>query len=240
MAALLRGGAHLAADPAYPAAMQLAGRPSWRFEENDAGDLHLALFARDAAGLQVPPAPDIPPPLSAAIESLLAQPAAAAASQWVTWWRGLVGFQAAEVQPPHGPGPDRDMHAWMEGMRQRRAAVFDPPGFESLASMPELRAVARATLAPDGRPLLRRRPPTGRPPGAFGYRVVRAAAESAIAEFGVGPGEIDGTVHVLDVQGAWSYLAAPGYVLCSTTLAADPAAATALLRTVFASRLGRT
>ena len=124
-------------------------------------------------------------------------------------------------------------------MRERHVAAFDPPGFASLASMPELRVVARATFAADGRPLLRREPAARVPPGAFDYQAVRAAAESAIAEFGVDPGEIDGTVHVLDVRGAWSYLAAPGYALCSAQAAADPAAAASLLWAVFASRLGR-
>jgi hypothetical protein len=221
--------------------MQVAGRSSWRFEENDAGDLHLALFARDAAGLQVLPAPDIPPPLSVVIDQRLATvPApAAAASQWVTWWRGLVGFQAAEALPPHRPRRAEDMHAWMAAKRERRLAAFDPPQFESLASMPELRSVASATFAADGRPLLHREPPARVPPGVFDYGAVRAAAEGAIAEFGVDPGEIDGTVHVLDVQGPWSCLAAPGYALCSPEVAADAAAAARLLRAVFASRLGR-
>jgi hypothetical protein len=219
--------------------MQVAGRSSWRFEEDDAGTLQLALFARDAAGLQVPPAPDIPPPLSVVIDQQLPPAAAAAAGQWVSWWRGLVGFQSGQAQLSHGPGPGQDMHAWMEAKHQRHVAVFDPPQFQSLASMPELRAVARATFAPDGRPLLRREPPARVPRGAFEYRVVRAAAESTIAEFAVDPGEVNGKVHVLDVRGAWSYLAGPGYALCSATLAADPAGAARLLRAVFGSRLAR-
>jgi hypothetical protein len=219
--------------------MQIAGRPSWRFEENDAGNLHLALFVRDAAGLEVPPDPDIPPSLSGVIERRLVPPSAAAAGQWVTWWRGLIRFEAGEAVPSRRLGPGDDPNAWLETMRERYVAVFDPPEFESLASMPELRAAARATFAADGRPLLRREPPTGTPPGAFDYHVVHAAAVSAIAEFGVDPAEVDGTVHVLDVQGQWSYLAAPGYALCSAQSAADPAAAAVLLREVFASRLGR-
>ena len=118
-------------------------------------------------------------------------------------------------------------------------AVFDPPEFESLAPMPELRAVASGLFAAGGRPLVHGEPPTRTPPRTFDYRVVRGAAEGAIAEFGVDPGEIDGTVQFLEVQGAWSYLAGPGYALCSTQVASDPEAATALLRAVFASRLGR-
>jgi hypothetical protein len=219
--------------------MQLAGRSSWRFAESDAGDLHLALFARDAAALEVPSAPDIPPPLSAPIEHRLPPAPAAAADQWVSWWRGLVQFQAGEVGPSRRLGQGDDVHAFLRQLHERSVAAFDPPKFESLASMPELRAVAKATFAASGRPLLRREPPARVPPGAFAYGLVRAAAEGASAEFGVELGEIDGTVHVLDVQGVWSYLASPGYALCSTQVAADPAAAARLLRAVFGSRLGR-
>ena len=219
--------------------MQIAGRPSWRFAEKDGGDLHLALLARDAARLEVPPAPDIPPPLSAAIDGLSMTPSAAAAGQWVTWWRGLVQFQVGEAAPSRRLGPADDVNAWLGAMRERHMAVFDPPEFESLAPMPELRAVASGLFAAGGRPLVHGEPPTRTPPRTFDYRVVRAAAEGAIRGFGVDPGEIDGTVHVLDVQGAWSYLAGPGYALCSPQLAAVPAAAAALLHEVFASWLGR-
>ena len=218
--------------------MQIAGRPSWRFAEKNGGDLHLALLARDAARLEVPPAPDIPPPLSAAIDGLSMTPSAAAAGQWVTWWRGLVQFQVGEAAPSRRLGPADDVNAWLGAMRERHMAVFDPPEFESLAPMPGLRAVASSMFADDGR-LLRREPPARIPPTALAYGIVRAAAESAIAEFGVDPSEIDGTVQFLDVQGAWSYLAGPGYALCSPQLAAVPAAAAALLHEVFASWLGR-
>src|SRR5215469_9595183 len=219
--------------------MQLAGRTSWRFGENDGGNLDLALFARDAAGLEVPPAPDIPPPLSVAIGHRLAPAPAAAAAQWVTWWRGLIQFQAGEAVPTRRLGAGDDLDAWLEALRERHMAAFDPPEFVSLASMPELRRTASAAFAAYGRSLMPREPPDRTPPGAFDYHVVRAAAEGAIAEFGVDPGEIDGTVQVLNVRGAWSHLAAPGYALCSAQVAAEPAAAAALLRNVFASRLGR-
>ena len=219
--------------------MQIAGRTSWRFEESDGGNLDRALFARDAARLEIPPAPDIPPPLSSTIDRQLAPPSTAAAGQWAVWWRGLIRFQAGEAAPSRRIGPEDDVHAWLEATRERHLAAFDPPAFESLASMPELRAVASATFAADGRWLMHREPPDRNPAGVIDYHVVRAAAEGAIAEFAVDPGEIDGTVHVLDVQRAWSYLAAPGYALCSVGVAADAAAAAVLLRTVFASRLGR-
>ena len=53
--------------------MYQAGSPSWRFMEDDAQFLHLALFMRDAAGwriharcrgLAVTRSDDIPPPLA--------------------------------------------------------------------------------------------------------------------------------------------------------------------------------
>jgi hypothetical protein len=220
--------------------MQIAGRTSWRLSEQDGGNLYLALLARDAAGLEVPPASDVPPPVCTSVDRLPVAPSAAAADQWVTWWRGLVSFQADEASPSRRPRPEDDVHAWLDATRQRHMAVFDPPRFESLTSMPELRAVASAMFAGDGQLLVRLDEPTGMPPAAFDYQVVRAAAEDAIDEFDVDPGEINGTVQFLDVQGAWSCLAAPGYALCSTQLAADANAAAQVLRAVFASRLGRT
>ena len=44
--------------------MYQAGSPSWRFMEDDAQFLHLALFMRDATGLAVTRSDDIPPPLA--------------------------------------------------------------------------------------------------------------------------------------------------------------------------------
>jgi hypothetical protein len=223
--------------------MQVAGQASWRFGETDGGDLRWALYIRDAGGLNPTSASDIPPALTWSAGARLGTasggitPASltTAAGQWIIWWRRLVGFQAAEAAPPHGPAPDEDMNAWMLAKRDRYAAVFDPPGFESLAPTPALQAVAVATF-PDDRRLPLREPRV--PAGQFDYRIVRAAAEGAIAEFGVDPGEIDGTVAVLDTGGAWSHLAAPGYALCSTQVASDQVAAAALLRAVFASLLG--
>jgi hypothetical protein len=44
--------------------MYQVGTSSWRFMEDDAQFLHLALFMRDAAGLAVTRPDDIPPPLA--------------------------------------------------------------------------------------------------------------------------------------------------------------------------------
>src|SRR5215469_14666260 len=101
------------------------GRTSWRLSEQDGGDLYLALLARDAGGLEVPPTPDMPPPVTTAIDRLPVAPSPVAAVQWVTWWRGLVSFQADEASPSRRPGPEDDVHAWLDSMRERHMAVFD-------------------------------------------------------------------------------------------------------------------
>lgn len=44
--------------------MRFARSASWQFREADSQFLHLALYARDVAGLVVPPAGKIPPRLS--------------------------------------------------------------------------------------------------------------------------------------------------------------------------------
>jgi hypothetical protein len=44
--------------------MRKPGSPSWRFMEDDAQFLHLALFMRDAPGLTVARPDDIPPRLA--------------------------------------------------------------------------------------------------------------------------------------------------------------------------------
>jgi hypothetical protein len=44
--------------------MYKSGSPSWRFMEDNAQFLHLALFMRDATGLAVTRSDDVPPPLA--------------------------------------------------------------------------------------------------------------------------------------------------------------------------------
>jgi hypothetical protein len=215
--------------------MQVAGRPSWRFEHGNGQCSHLraALFVRDLAGLVVPPSIDVPPPLAA--EWLAGQlppgpaltPAdlAAAAAQWLEWWRALLASTVAEARPPYGA----DMAEVLAWLSNRHAAVFDPPEFGSLATMPELRAVARAT-----RQIHPRVPDR---PGSLDYHLIRSVAEQTAADFGVPIDAIDGTVHVLDVQGSWWHVVGPGCVLCSPAATTDAATAAQLLRAVFASRL---
>jgi len=75
--------------------------------------------------------------------------------------------------------------------------------------------------------------------GRFALPVVRDAVESTAAELGIPVNDLTGYVHVLEVEGLWSYVAGPGCALCSAALACDPHAAGRLLREVFSSGPGR-
>jgi hypothetical protein len=262
--------------------MRVAGQPSWRFGygNGSVSALHAALLARDAAGLAVPLAPDVPPPLApgwlaggppAGLAAVTSAARATAAGQWLTWWRRLVVATVAETRsrPPAG-GDTAAMMDWLRARAARENASFDPPEFASLASTPELRAVVAASHAasrrggsaatseidieggPDVGYRVPRRPfdhgaeqagPGPRPrrgadrSGSFDYRLIRSIAEQTAADFGVPPDAIDGTAHVLDVQGSWWHVAAPGIVLCSPAVTTDAAGAAELLSAVFASRL---
>lgn len=81
--------------------MYQAGSPSWRFMEDDAQFLHLALFMRDAAGLAVTRSDDIPPSLAGEGARPGCDPprgrTRAAAGQWATWWRRLLAQAVREA-----------------------------------------------------------------------------------------------------------------------------------------------
>jgi hypothetical protein len=216
--------------------MQVAGRPSWQFRYGNGNCSHLlaALFARDSAGLAVQPAPDVPPPLAVewlageappGLAALSAADREAAAGQWLHWWRALLAdtVAAAASRPP----AEADMAEVLGWLTSRHAAVFDPPEFGSLASLPELRSVARA--AQQAHPRVPDRS------GLFNHQLTMFIAEQTAADFGVPIDAMDATAHVLDVRGCWWHVIGPGCVLCSpaaTTEVAEP-----LLRAAFASRL---
>ncbi len=220
--------------------MHVVGRPSWRFASGNgqSSDLHDALFTRDAAGLGVPPATDVPPPLAAewlagelppGLAALSVASREAAASQWLTWWRQLLAAKVglAGSGPPQGADLAA-IQAWAESLS--RSEVFDPPEFGSLAAMPELRAAAAATYGVRPSRLTDRS-------GSFDYQLIRGIAERTAADFGVPIDAVDARAHVLDVQGVWWHMAGPGCVLCSPAATTDPAAAAELLGAVFTSRL---
>jgi hypothetical protein len=189
--------------------MYRRGSPSWRFGHGDMGYLRSALLVRDAAGLPVAAAVDIPPRLAENVpdhQDLLAPDfRRTAGQQWVLWWRRLVG------------------------------QVFDPPGFASLTDLEPLRSVVRAVYGmPPGPPDSRRRGPDRR---IFEFQLVRHMAERTAVDLGVPIGDLTGYAHVIEVDGLWWYLAGPGCVLCSAEAASDLSVAADILHEAFTSGL---
>lgn len=222
--------------------MRKAGSPSWRFVEDEAQFLHLALFVRDASGLAVARSDDIPPHLAGGLPGqagvLTEAEREAAARQWVIWWRRLLAQAARESERERTTAGDLDPRAWVQAIYAGREEVFDPPGFGSLADLPQLHPVAAAVYAHADRWWNTRERTVSQDGGAFAWRLVRNAAEDAAAELGIPIGDVDAATYVLDVEGAWSYLAAPGFAVCSVAVAADPQAARQLLHDVFTTGRG--
>jgi hypothetical protein len=226
--------------------MHREGSASWRFGHGDMGYLHTALFVRDAARLPVGPSPDIPPPLTGDVpddaDVLPPGERTAAGQQWVVWWRRLVGQAAREARQsatalPAGTDPD-DFEAIIRHRFSGQDEVFDPPDFESLAGLQSLQTAAVSAFGLWGR-WSHSQGDDGEAPEKFAWSVVRNTAETTAAELGIPVGDLNGYAHVLDVEGLWSYLVAPGCALCSAEVARDPQAAAGLLREIFSSGPGR-
>jgi len=205
--------------------------------EDDAQFLHLALFIRDAAGLPVTRADDVPPRLAGKVPgqagTLTDAERGAAAGQWVTWWRRLLAQAVREALRGNAPDGDQDPLARVQAIYAGREEVFDPPRFASLADQPQLHPVAASAYAHADRWWNTRERTVPQEGGAFAWRLVRDTAEDAAAELGIPIGDVTGAAYMLDVDGPWSYLAAPGCALCSVAVAVDPPAARQLLHDVF-------
>jgi hypothetical protein len=221
--------------------MKLAGSSSWRFEEDNAQLLHIGLFVRDATGLTVPPSADIPPRLAGDVPDLSAVLAAgeraAAAAQWVIWWRRLLGHAVHEVRW-RGQEGGQDVMTQVRAMADRELQILDPPEFWSLADMQELRSAVVATF--DDAVTWTNRPEWSgqQEPGVFAWPLIRDTAQSTAAELGIPVDDLGAVVHVLNVQGSWSHLAGRGCGICSVMTADDPQAARLLLHDLFASEPG--
>jgi hypothetical protein len=221
--------------------MKLAGSSSWRFEEDNAQFLHIGLFVRDATGLTVPPSADIPPRLAADVPDLSAVlPAserAAAAAQWVIWWRRLLGHAVHEVRR-RGQEHGQDVMTRVRAMAEREQEILDPPEFWSLADMQPLRSAVVATF--DDAVTWTSGPEWSgqQQHGVFAAPLIRDTAQSTAAELAIPVGDMDAVVHVLDVPGSWSHLAGPGCGICSVMVPDDPQAARLLLHDLFASCRG--
>ena len=222
--------------------MHKAGSPSWRFVEDEAQFLHLALFVRDATGLAVERSDDIPPRLAGNLPGqagvLTEAERGTAAGQWALWWRRLLAQAARESERERTTAGDLDPLARVQAIYAGREEVFDPPRFGSLADLPQLRPVAGAVFAHADRWWSTRERTVPQESGAFAWELVRDAAEDTAAELGISIGDVTAGVYVLDVEGSWSYLAAPGCALCSVAVAVDPPAARQLLHDVFTTGRG--
>ena len=243
--------------------MRFAGTKSWRFGHDDLDVLRRALFVRDAAVLPVTASVDVPPRLSGDIpadSSVLAEAdRAAAAAQWLQWWRRMLDLAVREVSvrkaeepgddiTAEAPAPPRPVTndgvlsaeeiARMARLRARtiwRRDVCDPPDFEGISAWPELRAAAAGTHSSYGAWSLA----MSRQPAAdgrfFAWQLVNEAVHDAAASLGVPVSEMDAEAHVMPVEGQWSYIAGPGCAVCSDAVALDPVAASDLLRRLFMS-----
>jgi hypothetical protein len=213
--------------------MQVAGSPSWRLSLDSPQTLDIALFVRDSVGLVAPPSDEVPPVLAARVSDYTAVLTDAArieaGAQWLEWWRRLTAYEIARR-----PSPLTD-----EDMRQRldeHQRVMDPPDFESLADLPALRTAAAAIFGTAaGRLSATRRHATGH----LDHALVQGVAQEIIAERGVRPDQLDAAIIALDVAGAWSHLAGPGVMFCSSKTYSDPVSGRALLREAFVTSLGR-
>ena len=219
--------------------MYKRGSPSWRFGHGDMGYLRTALLVRDAAGLPVAAAGDIPPPLAENVpdhqDVLAPGDRTTAGQQWVVWWRRLVGQAAREGRQEWTAPPGDDSQSRIRHRFAGREEVFDPPDFASLTDLEPLRSVVRAVFGmPPDRPDSRRRGPDRK---IFDWDLVRYMAERTAGDLGVPVSDLTGYAHVLDVEGLWWYLAGPGCVLCSAEAASELSAAAGILREVFSSGL---
>jgi hypothetical protein len=219
--------------------MYKRGSPSWRFGHGDMGYLRSALLVRDAAGLPVGAAGDIPPPLAENVpdhqDVLAPRDRRSAGQQWVVWWRRLVGQAAREARQQWTAPPSEDFESVIRHRFAGRKEVFDPPDFASLTDLEPLRSAVRAVLGmPPGPSDSPRRGPDRR---TFDFQLVRSMAERTAADLGVPISDLTGYAHVIEVDGLWWYLAGPGCVLCSAEAASDLSAAADILQEAFTSGL---
>ncbi len=217
--------------------VRLAGTSSWRLDVKHGYLVELALFVREAAGLDVVGlAADVPsligavPDVTGALDAGVRRDAV---DQWRRWWGQILDLEFRDRQHDRG---DR-AHA-----RRRIAAheaVCDPPTFEALADRPALRAAARASFAAfkqweSARPSSERDGMSGSP---LDWSVMKQTAEDVAFDRQVDLGAVQASVAVLPVRGIWWHRVSPGCVLCSTDAAADPVTARVLLRDAFESHV---
>lgn len=157
-----------------------------------------------------------------------------AGREWADWWQALLEAEGREQTGTYEDG-DSSFWAWAEDLGR----VWDAPEFWSLADQRALREVTLA-LYPEARRWVDGGPSSParlRGEGHFPWTTIRDVAEGVAEKRGVSPGEVWGSVMVLDVDGVWWRRVAPGTVLCSTAATEDLPTASTVLRDAFESRL---
>lgn len=220
--------------------MQLAGTTSWRFAESARDSLpHVALFTRDALGLAVLPGPAVPPPLAGTVpdrRALLSdRERREAGRHWTGWWAALLDAEVQRQEERPDPG-----HPVSWAVRARREEVGSPPDFAALADRPALRRAVVETF-PEALRWVDRLDAGSRAEraGSFPYGLVRQVAEDVAFDRQVDVGAVRASAVVLEVEGIWWHLLAPGAVVCSAGATADPHTAHLVLRRAFESGLRR-
>lgn len=221
--------------------MQVAGTTSWRFAESARDAVpHVALFVRDALALPVAPGPAVPPPLAGTVPDrhglLSSDERDEAGRQWTDWWTALLGVEVHRQEPP-----DPDHPASWQVQRARHDRAGSPPDPAALADRPALRRAVVAT-SPEAHRWVDRlwdvEDRDGRG-GCFPYRLVRQVAEDVAFDRRVDVGAVRASAVVLEVEGSWWHLPAPGAVVCSREATAEPRTAHLVLRQAFESGLRR-
>ncbi len=222
--------------------MQFVGSTSWRFAESARDEMpHVALFVRDALGLPVSPAPAVPPPLTGSVPDrrglLSAEEREEAGRQWPGWWAALLGFEVRLQEEP----PDPDHPASWAALWAQRDRIGSPPDSAALVDRPALRRAVVETSSEAHRwagrlPDVEHRGEQG---GCFPYRLVRQVAEDVAFDRRVDVGAVRASAVVLEVEGSWWHLLAPGAVVCSRAVTAEPRTAHLVLRQAFESGLRR-
>ncbi len=130
--------------------MHPAGQCSWRVGiESSSSLLDIALFTRDACGLDVPADARVPPPVATTVrdrrDALAPALRSPAGAQWLSWWVALVA-QVGAVQLGSLVLP-ASTHQRLETLAALDQGLFDWPDLDALATRPALRKAVRAVGA---------------------------------------------------------------------------------------------
>lgn len=226
--------------------MHRAGENSWRVGiDTCSHPAHVALYARDACGLEVPPDPSVPPRLLGEVgdhsEELAPDRRLLAGEEWLSWWNAILRLEGARENGTLGlpsGGIER-----VEALAGAYRGLLDWPDLDALADRPALREAVRLSQE-DARQwrIERSRDAAlqerGIPPDA--RELFRQSAEAVAQRLGVALDRLRAGLLVIDVEGDWADLSAPGVLVCSSAAANDSRRLATLIEEVFVSGLDAT